>query len=132
MHYMEHHIEEENPHTVMFVAGGNDLPNRDLPEHKIKEVAEHLIKGGIKCKNHFGVTDVLISSIMPRLDALFQENRHRLNNNLRKLCEENGFMFVENDDIILSAHGHHDGVHLNEEGSDLLHRNLLFAFNNTT
>ena len=131
MHYMEHHIEEENPHTVMFVAGGNDLPNRDLPDSKIAEVANYLINGGKKCKEQFGVTDVLISSVLPRSDALFQGNRHRLNIILRELCEENGFMFVENGDIVLRAHGHHDGVHLNKDGSELLHRNLLFALNNT-
>ena len=116
----------------MLSCGVNDLPTRELPAHKIREVAQHLINGGIKCKEHFGVTDVLISSIMPRSDALFQENRHVLNNILRKQCEENDFMFIENEDIVLSAHGHHDGVHLNDEGSDLLHKNLLFALNNTT
>ena len=129
--YMEHHLEEENPHTVAFVAGGNDLPNKDLPMKHIRTVADHLIEGGIKCKEQFGVTNVLISSILPRSHSAFQCNRHRLNIVLRELCEKNGFMFIENDDIILRPHGHHDGVHLNGEGSNLLHKNLLFALNNT-
>ena len=60
----------------------------------------------------------------------FQGNRHRLNIVLRELCGENEFQFVENDDIVLRPHGHHDGVHLNEDGTEALHRNLLFALNN--
>ena len=128
---MEHHIEEENPHTVVLVAGGNDLPDRDLSMKDIVKVAEHLIKGGLKCRNTFGVSDVLISSILPRSHSDFQGNRHRLNIVLREMCEKNGFMFIENENIILRPHGHHDGVHLNREGSNLLHRNLLFALNNT-
>ena len=47
------------------------------------------------------------------------------------MCEKNGFMFIENEDIILRPHIHHDGVHLNEDGSSLLYKNLLFALNNT-
>ena len=74
---------------------------------------------------------MLISSVLPRSNALFQGNRHILNMILRERCDENGFIFVENEDIVLRPHGHHDGVHLNEDGTELLHRNLLFALNNT-
>ena len=115
---MEHHLEEENPHTVMFVARDNDVPNRDLPRNKIAEIANNLISGGKKCKEQFGVRDVLISSVVPRSDALFQGNRHMLNMILRERCHQNGFIFVENEDIVLRPHGHHDGVHLNEDCSE--------------
>ena len=74
---------------------------------------------------------MLISSILPRAHSIFQGNRHRLNMVLMEMCKKNGFIFIENEDIILRWHGHHDGVHLNTEGSNLLHRNLLFALNNT-
>ena len=131
VHYMEHHLEEENPHTVVLVAGGNDLPNKDLQMKDIVNVAENLIEGGIKCRDKFGVSDVLISSILPRSHSDFQGNRHRLNNILREMCESNGFIFIENEDIVLRPHVHRDGVHLNEDGSSLLHKNLLFALNNT-
>ena len=50
---------------------------------------------------------------------------------LRERWYQNGFIFVENEDVVLRPHGHHDGVHLNEDGSEVLHRNLLFALNNT-
>ena len=128
--YMEHHLEEESPHTVVLVAGGNDLPNRDLPMTEIAKVANHLIEGGVKCKEQFGVTEVLVSSVLPRSHSDFQGNRHRMNNVLRNRCEEEGLKFIENEDIVLRPHGHRDGVHLNEDGSELLHRNLLFALNN--
>ena len=55
--YMEHHLEEENPHTVVLVAGGNDLPSKDMTLREIEKVAEHLIEGGAKCKRTFGATD---------------------------------------------------------------------------
>ena len=74
--------------------------------------------------------EVLISSILPRAYSDFQGNRHRLNNILKERCEKEGFTFIENNSIILRTHGHHDNVHLNEAGSNLLHRNLLFALNN--
>ena len=130
VHYMDHHLERENPHTVVLVAGGNDLPNKDILMSKINEVANHLIEGGIKCRDQYGVTHILISSVLPRMNGVFQGNRHRVNQVLRKLCMENGFVFIENDDIVLGLHGHHDGVHLNEAGTDLLSRNLCFAVNN--
>ena len=44
------------------------------------------------------------------------------------MTREGVWIPIENDDIVLRAHGHHDGVHLNDDGSELLHRNLLFAF----
>ena len=44
---------------------------------------------------------------------------------LRELCGANGFVFIENKDIVLSKHGHHDGVHLNEEGTKCLRDNLF-------
>ena len=47
----------------------------------------------------------------------------------RTLCKENNFIFIENDNIILRDHGHHDGTHLNYEGSDILRDNLLDALN---
>ena len=64
-----------------------------------------------------------------RENAKFQGNRHRLNKILRGKCMENGFTFIDNRNIVLSTHGHQDGVHLNYEGSNLLRENLLNVLN---
>ena len=63
---------------------------------------------------------------MPRSNSKFQGNRHQLNKMLKELCiSENGINFIDNDNIVLRPHGHPDGVHLNERGTDLLYANLL-------
>ena len=127
--YMIPHLEEEQPSSVMFVAGGNDLTNRDMKIDEIERVANCLVEGGLVCRNEHGVNHVYISSIMPREHSNFQGNRHRLNNLLREMCKEFNFTFIENKNIVLRDHGHHDGVHLNVEGSDMLRGNLLDVLN---
>ena len=114
------HLEDEHPTSVIFVAGGNDLPNKDIPTNEIKKVADCLVEGGKLCKTQYGVKEVYISSIMPRSHSDFQGNRHRLNVLLKELCWENNFTFIDNDNIVLRPHVHYDGVHLNEEGSLIL------------
>jgi hypothetical protein len=53
--YMNHHLEQEIPHTVVFVARGNDLSNNYLPMGRIEDIAGHLIEGGRVCRDQFGV-----------------------------------------------------------------------------
>lgn len=128
--YMRPHLEESPPSSVMFVAGGNDLTNQQLSPEKLRAVADILINGGKTCKREYGVEQVYISSILPRSHSKFQGNRHRLNELLKDLCHENGFIFVDHSNIVLRPHGHHDGVHLNEAGSSMLRANLLNALKN--
>ena len=65
--YMRHHLEKEQPRNVVFVCGGNDIPNKNVSMDKIREIANHLIEGGLRCKEESGVTNVIISSLMPRM-----------------------------------------------------------------
>ena len=126
--YMIPHIEDENPTDVVFVAGGNDLPNKVLSQKSISEVAECIIRGGLECKNH-GVSNVYVSSILPRADSYFQINRMKLNQVLRSECAKHNFVFIENDDIILRHHVCSDEVHLTKAGSRLLKQNILAMLN---
>ena len=126
---MTPHLEDEHPSNVVLIAGGNDLPERDLPPEEIKKVANCLLEGGVRCREQYGVEKVYISSIMPRSNSSFQGNRHRLNIMLKEMCRENHITFIDNDNIVLRPHGHHDGVHLNDEGSDTLSANLLNVLN---
>ena len=127
--YMIPHLEDEQPSSVVFVAGGNDLPNRDLSMDEIRKTASCLIEGGLVCRGEHGVNNVYISSVMPRSDSVFQGNRHRLNKMLREMCAEFNFIFIDNNNIVLSTHGHHDGIHLNYDGSNMLRDNLLSVLN---
>ena len=127
--YMVPHLEEEQPSAVVFVAGGNDLPNKDISIEEIQKTASCLVEGGLVCREEYGVSEVYISSIMPRAHSDFQGNRHRLNKILRDMCKEFNFNFIDHDNIVLRTHGHQDGVHLNCDGSDLLRDNLLNVLN---
>ena len=127
--YMPPHLEDEHPTSVVLVAGGNDLPNRDISMDGIRKVANCLIEGGLRCKTQYGVDQIYISSIMPRSHSAFQGNRHQLNQMLKTLCEENDFVYIDNDNIVLRPHVDYDGVHLNDDGSYLLRENLLDALN---
>ena len=128
--YMLPHLEEDCPHTVVLVAGGNDIPRKPSPPQQLKEIANHLIRGGLECVNNYGVAEVCISSILPRGYSIFQRNRRFLNNILRELCVEHGFTFIENDNIFYSDHiDIKDSVHLNSAGTEILTRNLLEVLN---
>ena len=127
--YIDPHLMDEQPHSVMFIAGGNDLPNFDISAERIKSVAKCLIDGGLKCRNEFGVSDIFISSVLPRENCDFQINRYRLNNLLREMCLRNNFNFIENRGISLKSHILQDGVHLNKRGSNVLRANIIDSIN---
>ena len=120
---------EDQPHSVMFICGGNDLPNFEISAERIKSVANCLIEAGIKCKNDYGVSEIFISSILPRSNNDFQTNRYRLNNLLRELCIRNNFTFIENKGISVKSHIIDDGTHLNKRGTDVLCMNILDNIN---
>ena len=123
------HLEDDYVNTAVMVAGGNDLPYKSATTKELSDVANHIIEGGKRWKDSYGVTNVVISSVLPRKNSLFQNNRHTLNIMLKELCVMNNFIFIENDDILLKPHVHHDGVHLNDTGTQLLYRNILNVLN---
>ena len=127
--YMIPHMAEENPHTVVLVAGGNGIPNKAVSDERLVEIADYLVEGAKKCKEEYGVSNVIISSVLPRRDSVFQRNRHILNRILKTYCSEYGLTFLENENIILKNHVCYDGTHLNSLGSDVFSDNLLQVLN---
>ena len=67
--YMVPHLEEEQPSSVVFVAGGNDLPERDMSANELRKVANCLLEGGRECREKYGVENVFISSVLPRSNS---------------------------------------------------------------
>ena len=67
--YMLPHLVEECPHTVVLVAGGNDIPHRRATTKELEVIANHLIEGEKLCRDNYGVSRVCISSILPRVFA---------------------------------------------------------------
>ena len=83
----------------------------------------------MKCREEHGVSKVIIYSVLPRRDSMFQQNRHILNRILKTFCLEHGFTFLENENIILRNHISYDGTHLNSLGSEVFSDNLLQVLN---
>ena len=52
---------------------------------------------------------------------------YSLNDTLKRMCQENGFVFIDNENISLSHL--YDGVHLGKPGSRILEDNILKALN---
>ena len=131
--YLPVHLREQHPDTVVLAEGGNDLPTEKCDPAAVAEVAGHILEAARVCKNH-NVSNVYVSSVLPRSSPYFQINRRKLNSILKKECEENGFIFIDNDtivndrtkEIILREHVCWDGVHLNRAGSDILRDNFLY------
>ena len=80
--YLSTHLQEENPDTVVIVAGGNDLPSREYSSIVISDIADDIINSGLNCRS-YGVRDVIISSVLPRSSFYYQLHRKVLNDLLR-------------------------------------------------
>ena len=127
--YLPTHLDDEHPDNVIIVAGGNDISS--LLNGKLSSVdtvVDDIIECGNICKNH-GVKRVYVSSILPRQSFFYQIQRKKVNDVLRRRCRACGFIFIENDNIIMKDHVTSDGVHLNVSGSRLLCRNILQCLN---
>ena len=112
---------------MVIVGGGNDLSTSRSP----KTIASTLINIGHDCvEARVPCENVLISCVLPRDGSLLVSKRKAVNDLLREGCEENGFTFIENKDIILSRHIRTDGVHLNKIGTSRLLDNIVNALNN--
>ena len=129
--YARIHLEEERPSSVVIIAGGNDLPTRSTERNNIPDIANDIIETGLMCAEYH-VSNIFISSVLPRRGAFFQAKRQELNNLLRNLCIEYGFIFLENNNINQKEHIWRDDVHLNNVGSDVLSDNLLYHLNACT
>ena len=131
--YMVTHLEEDCPHTVVFLAGGNDIPRRRATNKELEDIAGHLINGGLLCRNNYGVSEIFIVSVLPRAHGDFQGNIHMLNQMLKEKCLANNFKFIDtSEEIILRDHIGRDGIHLNSSGSQVLEvlvRNILNHLN---
>ena len=64
-HYLETHLKDEKPDTVLLQYGGNNLPTRRNNPIPVVTIANDIIEGGQICKKN-GVRDVFVSSVMPR------------------------------------------------------------------
>ena len=92
------------------------------------ELANNIINIGLNCKNH-GVSKVFILSILVKKNPKLNPVIRKVNDQLRELCEINGFLFIDND-IITTDHLWRDGIHLQDIGTNVLSRNFYQVLNN--
>ena len=79
-----------------------------------------------------GDTNTIQQTFVSQVSCLFQVSRHELNGMLRSLCQQHDFDFIENDNFVAKDHLQDDGIHLNDQGTQLLEDNIVEALNNST
>ena len=60
-----------------------------------------------------------------------EERCRKLNMELKELCHHNGFIFIDNTNILPMEHVDSDRVHLNEAGTKILADNYLDSLRKT-
>ena len=114
---------------VVLQCGGNDLPTSKANPTPVDNIAKNIIDTAKICENH-GAEHILICGIITRNNRGYMEKRRtELNALLKDMCYDLGYIYIDNNNI---EHEHlfNDGVHLNQEGSYILAKNLLHALNN--
>ena len=92
------------------------------------ESANNIINIRLNCKNH-GIKKVFISSILVKKTPKLSRIIRRVNDQLRELCEINGFLFINND-MIATDHLWRDVIHLQDIGTNILTKHFYQVFNN--
>lgn len=115
---------EEQPGSIIIHAGTNDIWGRNKRCNvSCDRIAKDIIDIGLKCRAR-QVTEVYISSILPTRNDESNTIRTEVNAQLELLCEYNGFVFVDNDFIIVES-DLKDQVHLNPAGRGKLVDNYI-------
>ena len=125
--HVKEHLRNEKTDSMVIVGVGNDLSTSRSPEtiaSTLINIGRDCVEARVPCEN------VFISCVLPRADSQLISKRKAVNDLLRGRCEDNGFTFIENEDIILSRHIRSDGVHLNKSGTSRLLENIVDAINN--
>ena len=123
-HYVIPTLIDEVPDVVIIHAGTNDI-NTPLGAQNI---AHEIIKIGKTCQQIGGVNDVFISSITCRRNNEETKKVKEVNDFLRELCVGENFYFINND-FIKMEHLWKDGLHLLDEGTNILANNFINSLN---
>ena len=140
-HHMHPYLKKNLPDVALIHAGANDIfhlggKQGALTEQQIDEVITNILTCGIICKE-YGINKVTISSVLPGRNKDFNLSAMFINNKLEQLCEEVGFDFIRNFNIVYEKPTkdneglfYRDGLHLNDDGRDILMKNFLDYLDN--
>ena len=122
-HYIIPSLLKEKPDTVVILAGSNNITHRIFEDFNADKLADEIMDIGKMCRQ-YGVKDVIFSSIFVKNSIKLGKMISQVNGAAMKKCEENGFHFVSNDNI-LRKHLCKDGVHLTDEGTNIFAGNIV-------
>ena len=109
-HYMTPSLLKEKPDTVVIQVGSNNITHRIFKDFNADKLVDEIIDIGKMCRQ-YGVKEVIFSSIFVKNSIKLGKKISQVNGALTQKCEENGFHFVSNGNI-LRKHLCKDGVHL--------------------
>ena len=127
-YHMKPTLSDETPDIAVIHVGTNNIPRRrDGTEQTPKEIASEIIDIGKSCQEH-GVNKVLISSVLTRLKFHERKRVRQVNDILKDFCREQGFIYICND-FIANDFLWRDGIHLIDEGTNMLANNFIRHIN---
>ena len=134
-HYITPVLEEDQPDIVIIHVGCNDITYNSIENIDVNDLSNRLLDIGKKCKS-YGVETVIFSSILAKKQIKLTKVIRQVNDILQDKCEQNGFLFVNNDNVT-REYLWKDGLHLNNDGTRLFAGNLVsclndFVFNRNT
>ena len=98
-HYMKPSLKNNWPDAVVIHIGSNDVDFRNRrSETAVKDIAENFTKIALSCKE-YGVSEVVVSSILPKRCIKLSRLIRQMNDILYDLCKTNNIYFLSNDNI---------------------------------
>ena len=122
-HYIIPSLLKEKPDTVVIHVGSNNITHRIFEDFNADKLADEIIDTGKMCRQ-YGVKGVIFSSSFVKNSIKLGKMISQMNGAVTKKCEENGFHFVSNGNI-LRKHLCKDGVYLTDEGTNIFAGNIV-------
>ena len=122
-HYIIPSLLKEKPDTVVIHVGSDNITHRIFQDFNADKFADETIDIGKMCRQ-YGVKDVIFSSIFVKNSVKLGKMIKQVNRAVTKKCEENGFHFVSNRNI-LQKNMCKDGVDLTDEATNIFPGNIV-------
>ena len=122
-------LQQEAFDNAIVQIGGNDLQDMYSSE-LITKSAVNIIETANICKER-GAKTVFVGGVTERQYDYSEERCGKLNMELKELCHHNGFIYIDNTNILPMEHIDSDRVHLNDAGTKILANNYLDSLRKT-
>ena len=117
-------VSRKKPDAVIIHAGTNDLTNGTNTMKQVRKIVKT-----IQEMEDSGKIGIVFSGVIQRVHRNFKDQIKETNDKLKRYYEGNGFVYVDNDNIIEKSLNK-SLLHLNKAGNKLLSKNLLDCLKN--